>query len=71
MNSSPSSNANSNAGGVDDLEFPVDPAYAPLPPAISLGEAAVLIEELRAAFPQAMETAEQRLARKVTVEFVL
>lgn len=53
------------------LEFPVAPDYAPTPARVSLDEAARFTEQLRLWFPDAMETEEQRLARKVAVEFVL
>jgi hypothetical protein len=54
-----------------ELEFPVDPTYAPMPAALSVEGAAQFIEQLRRWFPHAMESEQERLARKVNVEFVL
>lgn len=66
-----SSAVNSTAAKPDDLEFPVDSSFAPPSPEMSLDDAMRLIEQLRASFPNAMETEHERLARKVGIEFVI
>lgn len=55
----------------DSLDLPVEPGFATYPPTVALAQALVLNEQAKAWFPQSMPTPEERLARKVDVEFVL
>jgi hypothetical protein len=54
-----------------DLEFPVDPTFRPLPRLVSIDVMIERIAELRRLFPDGIPTAAERLAAKVSEEFVL
>jgi hypothetical protein len=53
------------------LEFPVEPDFRPLPPLISIEAMIRRSAELRKMFPDGIPTEEERLAAKVSEEFVL
>jgi hypothetical protein len=54
-----------------DLELPVEPDFRPLPPLISIETMIQRSAELRKMFPDGIPTEEERLAAKVSEEFVL
>ena len=57
------------AGG--DLEFPAEPGFRSLPPLVSMKVMIERIDEMRRSFPKGIPSEEERLAAKVSEEFVL
>jgi hypothetical protein len=56
---------------IPELELPVDREFNALPPQVSLKDYCRLNEEFRKRFPKGIPTEKERLARKVSEEFVL
>jgi hypothetical protein len=54
-----------------DFELPVDPDFRSLPPLVSMEVMIQRNAELRKMFPKGIPTEEERLASKVSEEFVL
>jgi hypothetical protein len=57
--------------GIPDFELPIDEQFHALPPGLNLQEYCRLNKEFRKLFPKGIPTEEERLARKVSEEFVL
>jgi hypothetical protein len=56
---------------IPDLELPIDREFHALPPKVNLQEYCRLNEQFRKLFPKGIPTEEDRLARKVSEDFVL
>jgi hypothetical protein len=56
---------------VPGLEFPVEPEFRSLPPLVSMKVMIERIDEMRRSFPKGVPSEEERLAAKVSEEFVL
>ncbi len=54
-----------------ELELPILPSVASIPPRRTLLEMLPWLERMRQCYPQSIPTEEQRLARKVSAEFIL
>ena len=58
------------ADSVPDLELPVEPDFRPLPPLVSMEVMIARNKQFREWFPKGIPTEEERLAAKVSEQFV-
>jgi hypothetical protein len=56
---------------IPELELPVDREFNALPPRVNLKDYCRLNQEFRKRFPKGVPTEQERLARKISEEFVL